>query len=81
MGEGNFLQKCNRIKKENGYSKKRMAEICGVSVASINKLENNIIPQNMTLDIVVRLQKHFGIKASSLFSPVENAQVNTKTNI
>lgn len=59
------------LRKKHGYSKKRMAEICGVSIKTINKMEQGIFPPRLMIDAVGKLAFHFGIEMEALFCPME----------
>ena len=51
-----------------GYSQKRMAQLLGIGVGSLCKIERGIIPPRLTVDIIFAVQKHFHISPDTLFS-------------
>lgn len=49
------------LRKKYGISKKVMAEILGVCVETLNKIERGELPPRLNLEIVFNIQKYFGI--------------------
>ena len=64
---GNLRQ----LRTMHGLSEKEMARIIGISVKSLALLENNRIPPRLGCDFLFRASRHFKIKASELFLPME----------
>lgn len=62
-----FLHNIVWLRKHYRLSKKGMAQILGISVWSLNKLENGEIPPKLKIDIVFSIQDHFGIHPKDLF--------------
>lgn len=58
---GEFMRNVAALRKNNGLSKRRMAALLGVSVRTLNMLESGVFPPRLRVDVVFRIQKHFGI--------------------
>ena len=56
-----FLNNVALLRKKHGLSKKAMAKILGIGVASLNKLESGILPPRVTVDVFFRIYNYFGI--------------------
>ena len=63
-----FLHNLCWLRKHFGYSKKEMAEILGISVWSLNKIERGEMPPMLRIDVIYAAQKHFGISSFSLLA-------------
>ena len=64
-----FCENFTKLRKKHGYTKKKMSEICGISVATINKMEKGIFPIRLKVDIFEPLYYHFGIRSDYMFVP------------
>ena len=60
-----FAHNIRWLRKKYGLSKKKMAELLGIGLWSLNRLERGEIPPRMTIDILFAVQKHFGISPSA----------------
>ena len=49
------------LRKRYGLSKKEMAEIMGIGVGSLTKVERGEIPPQMKVDVLVKIYRRFGI--------------------
>ena len=68
-----FLILCKNIKslrERNGLSKKKMAELMGISISSLTKLEQGFMPHRIKVDIIFNLSVNFDIHPKNLFSPL-----------
>lgn len=63
-----FSKKVIHLRKKYGYSKKEMAHILGIGIASLNKVENGEIPPRMTVDVLFRIYDHFGVSPKEMFT-------------
>lgn len=63
----NFCKNIKLIRETHNLSKKKMAERCGISVYSLNKIEQGILPPNLSYQMFVHINKNFGITPSKLF--------------
>ena len=63
----NLLYNIKRLRLDNKLSKKKMAQICGVGVPKINKIENGIVPPRFSANILVRIYRHFGVTPTEMF--------------
>ena len=66
-----FMQNVTWIRKKNGLSKKEMAEILGISVFSLNKIENGILPPKASVEIIFRIYDRFGVNPVSQFAKLQ----------
>jgi len=51
-----------------GYSQKHMAQLLGIGVESLCKIEKGIIPPRLTVNVIFAVQKHLYISPNVLFS-------------
>ena len=65
-----FLRNIAYLRKKNGLSKKEMANLLGISVYSITKIENGIFPKNLKAEVIYNIYKKFKIKPSEQFSQI-----------
>jgi len=63
----NFCCNVKRLRVENKLTKKQMAEICGIGVGSLNKLEQGILPPRLSAYMLLGIYNYFGIMPSALF--------------
>lgn len=62
-----LLENIKMLRKKFHLSKKSMAQIMGISVESINKIESGKCPEKLKIDILFRLEKFFSIPVYKLF--------------
>jgi len=62
-----FCQNIKILRETNGLSKNRMAEILGIGLTSLTKIEQNILPPRIKTDIVFKLSQNFQLKPCELF--------------
>ena len=62
-----LLQNIKYLRETNGLSKKEMSRVLGISVLTLNKMEQGIMPPSVGVDIVFRLSEKFNIKPCDLF--------------
>lgn len=63
-----FTKNVAKLRKKHNLSKTRMCNILKISIYSLNKIEKGIIPKKLSLEIVFRIKKHFGITPKDQFS-------------
>lgn len=68
----NLVKNIVYLRKNNNLSKKSMAEKLGVSLYSLNIIEKGQIPKLLTVDMLLNIEKEFGIMPSQLFTDLEN---------
>ena len=61
-----FMKNVAWLRKTNGLTKREMAEILGISVYSLNKIEKGVFPPRTRVDIVVAIHRRFGIGPSEM---------------
>ncbi len=54
------------LRKHHGISKKRMAQIMGIGIGSLNQLERGSVPQRLTVTVLFAIEDHFGIAPPEL---------------
>ena len=64
--EQNFLHNIAWLRKQHGLSKKRMAELLGIGVGSLNKIENGEMPPCLGVRVFLRIYAYFGIRPKDL---------------
>ena len=63
-----FLKNISCLRKHNKLSKRKMAEILGIGVKSLNKIENGELPPRIGVNVFFKIEKNFGISPKNLFS-------------
>ena len=63
-----FLDNLTALRRKYGISKKKMAELSGVCVATINKIERGEFPSRVSCDVIFRAMEVFRIAPSKLFT-------------
>lgn len=58
------------LRKSNNLSKRKMAEILGIGVKSLEKLENEILPPRLSAEIVFNIYDKFGVLPKDQFIPL-----------
>ena len=64
---------CNNVKvlrERNKLNKEEMAQICGITVPELMQIEQGSLPSSITVDIAIRLFRHFDISPEKLFYPL-----------
>lgn len=62
-----FLENVAYLRKVHGLSKKAMADILNIGIASLNTIERGELPPQLGVDVLFRIQAAFDISASALF--------------
>ena len=63
-----FCENIKRLRKREKLSKKEMAKVLGISVKSLNLLENGQIPPRLSCKILFAVHRQFGILPKDLFA-------------
>ena len=61
-----FCETVSRLRQEYRLTKTEMSKILGISVSSLNKLENGVIPR-ISSEIVYRMMDYFRLTAEEVF--------------
>ncbi len=56
-----FCRNILLLRKSHGLSKKEMSQILGISICSLNKIEQGELPPRLSVSVVFQLYKFFGI--------------------
>ena len=57
----NLLHNIRWLRAEHGISKKEMAKLLGVGGDTLNRIERGEFPPRLRANVVLRIQKYFGI--------------------
>ncbi len=68
----NFLKNIVYLRNKNNFSKKEMAKKLKISLYSLNIIENGKIPPNLTVELLLNIEKEFDILPSHLFKDLKN---------
>lgn len=63
-----FCQNIRYLRNAHKLTQKEMAEICGVSISTLKKLEHNILPPRISVRIIFAISSHFNLRPEQLFS-------------
>lgn len=66
LEKGNFLFNIKWLRNHYGLSKRRMAEIMGISVCSINRIERGTLPKRLNVAVIFNIQAYFNIPPKTL---------------
>ena len=64
----NFCNNVQLLRRSKGLSQRAMAEIMGIGIGSLRKIEYGILPPRLTVDVLFRLYCTFGISPQDLLS-------------
>lgn len=67
----NFLYNIKWLRSHYGFSKRKMANMLGIGVTTLNKIEQGIFPPRLTTSILFHIQKIFGIHPKYMFEKIE----------
>ena len=62
----NFIYNIIWLRKKHNLSKSKMAKLLGISVSSLNKLENGILPPRLGTEVIFLIQEQFHIHPKDL---------------
>ena len=62
-----FMENVAFLRRQNKLTKKKMCEILGIGILSLNKIEKGQLPKRITVEVIFKIKKYFGINASELF--------------
>ncbi len=65
-----MCENIKRIRTAHGLSEKDMAEVLGISVYVLTKLEAGDISLRLKADAIIRLCRRFGIEPKDVFVPM-----------
>ena len=63
----NLLYNIKWLRMQHRLSEKQMAEILGIGVGSLQKIEKGTLPPRLSVNIVFEVQNYFGIQPKDLF--------------
>ena len=63
-----FCKNIKYLRVANKLSKTKMAKMLGISVKSLNYIENGIIPKGLGCNAIFRLSKYFKLTPAQLFA-------------
>ena len=49
------------LRKSNHISKREMAEILGIGIKTLTKLEQGVLPARLSVEVLFRIKDHFGV--------------------
>ena len=55
-----------------GISKKKMAQLLGIGVKSLRRIKMGDIPPRLSVEILFKIKKHFGIPLTEQFTLLED---------
>ena len=58
------------LRKSFGLSQKEMAQICGIGVSSLRKIEKEKIIPDISVEIIFLLSRHFNLPPKRFFTPL-----------
>ena len=52
------------LRKKHKITKKEMAEILGIGIKTLNKIEQGLLPPTLSVEVLFSIREHFGIPLS-----------------
>ena len=65
----NLCTNLARLRRRADLSVEEMACRLGINAAQLGLLENGVLPETLTVEALVRLEKEFGISLKEMFLP------------
>lgn len=62
-----FCSKVRKLRQMSKMSKKEMAEIMGISVYILTKIESGVLPESVDVSSLLKLCEKFDVRPSSMF--------------
>ena len=62
-----FVNNIIWLRKHHKFSKEKMAEILGINVEMLNRIENGEIPEELSVEIIFKISSHFSLNPKVLF--------------
>ena len=56
-----FLANVAWLRKHHNLSKKKMAQIMGIGIKSLTKIENGVFPERLRINVYFNIQRYFKI--------------------
>lgn len=66
-----FCSNVCQLRKTAGFPQRKMAQLMGIGVYSLRKIEQGVLPPRASVDIFFRLRNAFHISIPSLFIPID----------
>lgn len=66
-----FCENVRFLRKKYGYSKERMAKVCGVNKQTLTKIEQMIMPPRLRINVIFNICWHFRLQPYQLFRTLE----------
>lgn len=54
------------LRKTHRFSRKKMAGLLGIRPSTLRQLEKGVLPQQLDIELLFRVQEHFGISPQDL---------------
>ena len=62
-----FLENIVFLRKQHKLSKKKMAEILGIGIGTLNRIEKGELPTRISTRVIFRIKDHFHLSPSEQF--------------
>ena len=62
-----LCQNIKFLRQKHKLTKTQMSNILGISIRTLNRIENGILPSRISCEVLFRIQSNFGIRARELF--------------
>ena len=62
-----LCQNIKLLRQKHNLSKTQMSQILGVSIKTLNRLEDGFLPPRISCELIFRIQRQFGIQPRQLF--------------
>lgn len=63
-----FLLNVTYLRKRHGLSKRKMAKIMGIGIASLNKMERGDFPPRLKINAILDVCRYFHIKPADILT-------------
>lgn len=73
-----FCENIRLLRKVMRLNQKEFSKIMGVSVATLSKIERNMIPERMGVEVVFNISHSLGIEPKVIFKPIDEELIKNK---
>lgn len=67
-----FMRNVAFLRMEHGLSKREMAKRLGVSVRTLNELEQGLVPARLSASVIYNIHRQFGIRPACQFADLSS---------
>ena len=74
-----FCQNIAYLRRKHNLTKTQMSAMLGVSIRTLNRIENGIFPERLGISILEKILLNFRISPSKILSPLDESDNSNKS--